>query len=335
MGAFIIRRTLWTIMILLVVSIVTFLLMRAIPGGPFQREKDLPEAIKQNLEAKYNMDEPLYVQYLDYIGGIFIPRIKPDDFQRTALEDYLVTIDLPGDSQLKWGNFGPSLRKRNRTISGIIRENLPVSAQLGLAAIGVAVAIGVPMGILAALNRNSFWDYFGMSVATVGVSITVITSGPLLQYLFGVNWRLLPVSGWGTWQHMVMPAFALGFTQAALVARLTRASMLQVLHEDYIRTARAKGLHNRRVIWLHALKNAMIPVVTVLGPITAFLVTGSFIAESIFGVPGIGEKFVTSITDRDYPLMIGTTLLFSFIVIVANLLVDISYAVLDPRIRYS
>lgn len=336
MAAFVARRAIWMFLVLFVVSIVTFFLMRAVPGGPFDREKELPEAIMANLEAKYNLDAPVIVQYADYIGDILLPRVTESNLQRSATEDYLVNIDLPGDTYtIRWGNFGPSLTQRSRTVTSILKENLPVTFQLGIAAMMVALTIGLPAGTLAALNRNTVWDYVGMGIATIGVSITVITLGPILQYIFGVRYGILPISGWGTLKHFILPSIALGFGQAALIARLTRASLLQVLNEDYIRTARAKGLHERRVITLHAMKNAMIPVVTILGPLAAYLLTGSFVTETIFGIPGIGEKFVTSIGNRDYPVIMGTTLLYAFILVVANTLVDISYAWIDPRIRFS
>lgn len=344
MASFIARRMLWMVLVLFAVSVVTFYLMRAIPGGPFDREKELPPTILASLEAKYNLDDPVWKQYIDYVGGIVIPRITDTSFRRTAVEDYLINVEIIGtDYVLRWGNFGPSLRQRSRTISDILRENLPVSVQLGVAALLVALLIGVPMGILSSLNRNTFWDYAGMSIATIGVSVTVITIGPIMQYLLGVRLGILPISGWAGrsgadwqwWQYMVMPAFALGFADAAIIARLTRASLLQILNEDFIRTARAKGLRERRVITVHALKNSMIPVVTVLGPMAADLITGSFITEIIFGIPGIGDKFVQSITDRDYPLIMGTVLLYSFVLVIGNALVDVSYAWIDPRIRYT
>jgi oligopeptide transport system permease protein len=336
MAAFIARRTIWTILVLFVVSLGTFFLMRAVPGGPFDREKELPPAILANLEAKYNLDDPVLVQYTDYIGAILFPRITASGQQRSATEDYLLNLDLPGGTHtLRWGNFGPSLTQRSRTVTSILKENLPVTFQLGIAAMLVALTIGLPAGTLAALNRNTVWDYTGMGVATIGVSVSVITLGPVLQYFFGVQLGILPISGWGTPKHFILPSIALGFGQAALIARLTRASLLQVLNEDYIRTARAKGLHERRVIALHALKNALIPVVTILGPLAAYLLTGSFVTERIFGIPGIGEKFVSSISERDYPVIMGTTLLYAFILVVANTLVDISYAWIDPRIRFS
>ncbi|MGB7341107.1 MAG: ABC transporter permease [Phototrophicaceae bacterium] len=345
MTAFIARRTLWMFLVLFVVSIVTFFLMRAVPGGPFDSERDFPDSVIENLEARFGLDDPLIIQYFRYISAIVIPTVTESGPPTLTAEVYLVNVDLPGGEQtLRWMNFGPSLVFRSRSVTDIFRENLGVTFELGLAGILVAVVIGLPAGITSALNRNTVWDYLGMSIATIGVSVTVITLGPLMQYIFGVELRLLPISGWGDglditnpWEHiqfMIMPAFALGFAQSAIIARLTRASLLQVLNEDYIRTARAKGLSSQRVIWSHVLKNGMIPVVTVLGPIAAFLVTGSFVTEQIFAIPGIGRAYVQSIGNRDYTLIMGTTLFFAFILVIANTLVDISYAWLDPRIRY-
>lgn len=345
MAAFIARRIVWMFLVLFVVSIVTFFLMRSVPGGPFDTERDFPNSVIENLEARFGLDDPLYIQYLRYISLIAIPRITESGPPTLTADIYLVNIDLPGgDQTLRWMNFGPSLVFRSRSVTDIFRENLGVTFELGIAAILVALVIGLPAGIVSALNRNTIWDYLGMGIATIGVSITVITLGPLMQYIFGVELAIFPISGWGVgfnianpWEHirfMIMPAFALGFAQSAIIARLTRASLLQVLNEDYIRTARAKGLTTRRVIWLHVLKNGMIPVVTVLGPIAAFLVTGSFVTEQIFAIPGIGRAYVQSIGNRDYTLIMGTTLFFAFILVIANTIVDISYAWLDPRIRY-
>lgn len=334
MAVFIFRRFIWMLLVMFLVSVVTFALMHAVPGGPFSREKEVPPQILAALEAKYNLDAPLVQQYTDYMAAIIFPRITDPTFKRTPLEDYLVNINLPDGYAFRWMNFGPSFRERNRTVSSMIAFHLPNSAQLGLAALAVALVIGIPAGIISALRRNTAYDYIGMGIAIIGVSIPTIISGPLLQYIFGVNLKILPISGWGTWQHLILPAFALGFTESALIARLTRASLLQVLHEDYIRTARSKGLRERYVIRLHALKNALIPVATVLGPLVAFLVTGSFVIERVFGVPGIGEAFITSISNRDYPLIMGMVLLFAFFLVVANTFVDIVYAWLDPRIRY-
>jgi ABC-type dipeptide/oligopeptide/nickel transport system permease component len=246
-------------------------------------------------------------------------------------------MPLPFGDQatLRWMNFGPSYKSTSRTVNDIFRENLPISAQLGLFSILVAVVIGMPLGVLSALKRNSIYDYLGMSVAIIGVSVPVIIIGPIVQYVIGVQWKILPLTGWGKPDQMILPAVTLGFGQAALIARLTRASLLQVMNEDYIRTARAKGLGNRRVIAIHALKNSIIPTVTIFGPMVAYLVTGTFVVETIFSIPGMGRFFVTSVAGRDYPVIMGTILAFAAILIVANTLVDIVYVWLDPRIRYT
>lgn len=335
---FILRRLFYMLFVLLVVSIITFVLMRAVPGGPFNTERGTPRPVQEALERRFGLDRPLLEQYLIYISNIIVPRITGDDFRRSLTDDYIINIPLPflGErAALRWMNFGPSLKTRSRTVNQIFIENLPNSIQLGVAALAVGMAIGIPAGIIAALRRNTFWDYAGMGIAIVGVSIPVIISGPILQYLFGVQLRILPPSGWGGIQYVILPAFALGFTESALLARLTRASLLQVLGEDFIRTARAKGLHERRVVLLHALKNSLIPVVTVLGPLFAALVTGTFVTETIFGIPGMGRYFVTSVTNRDYTVIMGTILLYAAFLVLANLVVDIVYAWLDPRIRYN
>lgn len=336
MGRYIVRRLLEMILVLFVISLLTFATMRAVPGGPFATEKSLPPRALAQLEEKYNLDEPLHMQYIHYMADIVIPRITEPDLPKSVLNDYLINIPIPGsNSVFRWMNFGPSYKSVSQTVNSIIKDTLPVSATLGIGAMAVAIVIGIPAGVIAALNRNTRWDYIAMSVAIVGVSVPVIVSGPILRYIFGVQLRWLPPTGWGGFEHLIMPAFALGFAQSARLARLTRASLLQVLSEDYIRTARAKGLHERTVIGFHALKNAMIPVITTLGPMFAFLVTGSFVAELIFGIPGMGKFFVVSITNRDYPVIMGTTILLATFVILANLLVDIMYVWLDPRIQYS
>jgi ABC-type dipeptide/oligopeptide/nickel transport system permease component len=325
-------------LVLLVVSGITFVLLRAVPGGPFNTERGVPAPVQRALEEKFNLTGPLHEQYLKYLSDIIIPRMTGSEFRRSLTNDYLINIPLPflgEDAYLRWMNFGPSLRVRSRTVNQLFLENLPVSFQLGLSALAVALVIGIPSGIVAALNRNTFWDYASMGVAITGVSISIIVSAPLLQYLFGVQWKLLPASGWGTIQQAILPSFALGFTYSALLARLTRASLLQVLNEDYIRTARAKGLSERVVVMLHALKNSLIPVITVIGPLFALLVTGTFVAETIFGIPGMGRYFVTSVTNRDFTVVMGTILLYAGFLVLANMLVDIVYAWLDPRIRLS
>lgn len=336
MGNYIIRRILQMFLVLFVISLLTFFTMRAIPGGPFSTEKNLPPRALAQLEEKYNLDEPLVMQYIHYMGDIVVPRITESELPRSVLNDFLVNIPIPGaDMTFRWMNFGPSYKSVSQTVNSIIKDTLPVSAQLGLAAMLVAVAIGIPAGIVAALNRNTWIDYAAMSIAIVGVSVPVIVSGPILRYFFGVQLKWLPPTGWGTFAHLIMPAFALGIAQTARLSRLTRASLLQVLNEDYVRTARAKGLNERVVVGYHAMKNAMIPVVTTLGPLFAFLITGSFVAELIFGIPGMGKFFVVSITNRDYPVIMGTTILLAALVSLANLLVDLMYVWLDPRIQYS
>lgn len=337
MAKFIVRRFLWMFLVLFVVSLITFFLMHAVPGGPFSREKPLPEQTLALLNAKYHLDEPLHMQYIYYMGDIVVPRITVGRQPPRQAEDYLINIPLPAflgeEATLRWVNFGPTYGSRSRSVNDIFRENLPVSVQLGTAALAVSLAFGLPLGTFSALKRNTGWDYAAMSVAIVGVSVPVIISAPLLQYLFGVQWKLLPVSGWGAVANLILPAFALGFVNSALIARLTRASLLQVLNEDFIRTARAKGLPERRVISLHALKNSLIPVVTVLGPLAAALLTGTFVVETVFGVPGMGRYFVSSVRARDYPVIMGTVLLYAGALVIANLIVDLIYAWIDPRIR--
>lgn len=337
MAKFVLRRFLWMILVLFLVSLITFGLMHAVPGGPFSREKPLPAATLALLNAKYHLDEPLHMQYLYYISDIVVPRVTLERTPPSQSEDYLIDVDLPDifgeEARFKWINFGPTYGSRSRSVNDIFRENLPVSIQLGIAALGVSLAIGLPLGVFTALKRNTPWDYGGMSVAIIGVSVPVIISAPFLQYLFGVQWKILPVTGWGTPANVILPAFALGFVSAALIARLTRASLLQVLNEDFIRTARAKGLAERRVISLHALKNSLIPVVTVIGPLAAALLTGTFVVETVFGIPGMGRYFVSSIRARDYPVIMGTVLLYAAVLVLANLVVDLVYAWIDPRIR--
>ncbi len=334
---FVMRRFLWMFLVIFVVSLITFILMRTVPGGPFDTERGVPANVLANLEAKYNLDATLPEQYLKWITDIIVPRVTDSTFRRSVTEDYLINIPLnfiDEGTTLRWMNFGPSLKIRTRTVTSILQENLPISIQLGTAALIVAMSIGIPAGMMAGLRRNTIYDYAGMGIAILGVSVPVIIMGPVLQYIFGVNLRLLPVTGWGRIEHIILPAFALGFAQSAILARLTRASLLQVMGEDYIRTARAKGLSERAVVFLHAMKNSMIPVITVLGPLFAALLTGTFVTETIFGIPGMGRFFVTSVTNRDYPVIMGTILLYAVFLVMANMIVDIVYAWLDPRIRY-
>ncbi len=336
MAQYFTRSLLGLLFVIFVVSVITFFLMHQVPGGPFAREKKLPQTILDNLNAKYNLDDPVWKQYVDYMTDLLIPTITTGEKKFLVTEDHLFNLTLPvGDKiTVRWMNFGPSYTDRTRSVNGIIKTHLPVSFKLGVAAMLVAMVIGIPLGTIAALRKNSVADYFSMSMAILGVSIPAIVLGPLLQYVFGVELRWLPTSGWGDFNQLVMPAVSLGFAQSALLARLTRASLLQVLNEDYIRTARAKGLRSQQVVVVHAMKNAMIPVVTVLGPLFAALLTGTFVTERIFGLPGLGQYFIISINQRDYATIMGTTLLFAFFIVVANFLVDLTYVWLDPRIRF-
>jgi ABC-type dipeptide/oligopeptide/nickel transport system permease component len=315
MGRYIARRILWMIPVLLIISIATFAMGKIVPGGPFTREKPLPPEVLANLNKHYGLDQPVWKQYTDYMG--FTP--NPSGKFAGVLE----------------GDLGPSYESRGRTVNEIIHDHLPVSATLGVFALILAVGVGVPLGVLAALKQNSGWDYASMGLAIVGISVPGIVLAPIFIIVFALTLHWFPVAGWGQPAQIVMPAVALGLGEMAVIARLTRASMLQVIREDYIRTARAKGLSERVIMVRHALKNAFIPVATILGPLFAGLVTGTFVIERLFAIPGLGKFFVTSITNRNMPVIMGTTLLFAALLVLANLVVDITYAMLDPRIKYS
>jgi len=306
MGRLIVTRLVWTVPVILLVILMTFVLMRQIEGNPFRKtERAVPQAIQQNLERKFNLDEPWYLQYVYYVKGVF-------------------TFDL-----------GPSLVTRNRNVNDIVAEHFPKSLELGLYAMLFAVAFGVPLGVLAALRHNSFFDYAAMIFSNVGFALPSFLVAVLFIYFFAVRWDVLglPTSGWTTWQHKVMPSVALGLGPMAYFARLVRGTMLETLQQDYVRTARAKGLRWRRVVGLHVLRNSLIPVVTAAGPLLGFIITGSFIIEFIFAIPGIGRYYVQSVQARDYSVTMGLTVLLSVIIIMANLVVDILYGFLDPRTR--
>lgn len=334
---YIIRRILQFIPVLIAVTLFTFVLMRAIPGGPFDfvGDKSMPPQIVANLEAKYHLDWPMWKQFASYLIG--------DDL-----------LGEEGSSRgIIRGDLGPSLRYRGQTVTEIIKTTLPISAQLGFMSLLLALFIGVPAGTIAALKQNTWIDYTSTFTAVVFLSIPNLVLAPILIWIFALKLGWFPVATWGAkppylwgifpsieqmnlnyFKHAVLPVFALGTSSAAGIARLTRASLLQVINEDYIRTARAKGLREQTVIIVHALKNSMIPVITILGPAFAALVTGTFVVELIFGINGMGKHFVTSIGNRDYPIITGVTLIYAVVLVVANLLVDISYAWLDPRIRF-
>jgi ABC-type dipeptide/oligopeptide/nickel transport system permease component len=304
---FIIRRLFWTIPVMLLVILFTFTLMRQIEGNPFRKsERAIPESIQRNLERKYGLDDPWYVQYANYVKGVF-------------------TFDL-----------GPSLVLRNRSVNDIVKDHFGNSIELGLLSIALAVLVGVPLGVLAALRHNTFWDYASMIFSNVGYAMPNFLVATLLIYFFSVKWGHifdLPTSGWDTWRHKVLPVLALALGPMAYFARLVRGTMLETLQQDYVRTAIAKGLRWRRVIGLHVLRNSLIPVVTAAGPLLGFIITGSFIIENIFAIPGIGRYYVTAVQARDYSVVMGLTVLLSLLIVLANLAVDILYGFLDPRTR--
>src|SRR5918992_5615209 len=307
MAAFIVRRLFWTVPVILLVILFTFLMMRQIEGNPFrQTERNVPASVQENLERKFNLDKPWYTQYALYVKGVF-------------------TFDL-----------GPSLVLRNRDVNDIVATHFPRSIELGLLALAFAVLVGVPLGVLAALKANTVVDYAAMLVSNVGFAIPSFLVATLSIYFFALQWGDvfgLPTSGWATWRHKVLPSIALGLAPMAYFARLVRGTMLETLQQDYIRTAKAKGLRWRRVVGLHVLRNSLIPVVTAAGPLFGFIITGTFIIETVFAIPGIGRYFITAVNARDYSVVMGITVLTAVIVIVANLVVDLLYGVLDPRTR--
>ncbi|MEE8346590.1 MAG: ABC transporter permease [Dehalococcoidia bacterium] len=305
MIGYIIRRVLWMIPLLWAVATVTFFLMHLVPGGPFDQEKQLPPAALANLEERYNLDNPLLEQYGLYLWD------------------------------LAHGDLGISFRQE-REVTDILRDGFWVSAQLGLVTFVFAMVVGMTLGVFSALNQNNFLDYVGVFLATVGASLPNFVAATLLVLLFSVQLGWFDVLGWefGNYKKMTLPVLSLGLLPAAYIARITRASMLEVLRQDYIRTARSKGLREYVVVLRHAVKNALIPVLTVAGPIFAILVTGSFIVERIFQINGVGRPFVDAVFRRDYGVIMGTTIFYASVVAVANLVVDILYAAVDPRIRY-
>ncbi len=286
------------------VALITFGLAYAAPGGPFDRNDKLSQATLDRLNRYYLLDRPVHEQFINYLGNT-----------------------LRGD-------LGTSFT-RQRPVADIIGQGLGTTAQLGVQALLLALAFSIPLGIVSALRQNTMVDYFSLLIATIGTTIPGFVTAIFLIYVFGVGLGVLPFVGWGTWQHMVLPTVVLSLGAGGFLARITRASMLEAIRQDYVRTARSKGLGERAVIVGHALKNALIPVATIIGPATAALITGSFIIETLFNVPGIGRLYIISITARDYPVIMATTLLYAFLIMVANLTVDVLYGALDPRIKVS
>jgi len=304
MTRFILRRIIWLVPVLLFVSLITFTLMHITPGGPWDKEKPVSAQAVANLNARYNLDKPAWQQYLIYMSN--------------ALR----------------GDLGPSYTYQDRSVTQIVLQGLPTTASLGVLAALVAILIGVPLGVTAASRQNTAIDYTALAFGTVFASVPSFVLGFLLIIIFALDLHLVPTSGWGKPTQYILPVLTLGLNQAALLTRITRASVLDVSRQDFIRTARAKGLREELMIRRHLLKNALIPVVTVMGPILAFLLVGSLIVETIFSVPGVGRLLVQGISQRDYSLIMGTTLLYAFVIAVLNLVVDVLYAFIDPRITY-
>jgi oligopeptide transport system permease protein len=303
--SYIARRILWIVPVLFTVSIITFFLMHAVPGGPWDSEKRLPAGVQARLNAQYGLDKPIYEQYLQWAGG-FVQ-----------------------------GDLGPSYRSRDRRVNDIVADGIGATVQLGLMAFAVAVVIGIPLGIFAALGHNRWPDYLSTGLSIIGIATPSFVLAILLIVVFAITLGMFPTGGWKGPSYWVLPTLALAGFPIAVIARYTRASMLEVTRKDYIRTAQSKGLRDRAVVTRHMIRNALIPVVTVLGPILAFLVTGSFIIETIYSVPGVGRFYISAISTRDYSLLMAMTLLYAFAVASLNVVVDVLYAYIDPRIRYS
>jgi len=303
MFSYLVKRLCGAVVVLWAVITITFMLMHAIPGGPFTQEKKLPPAVMANIEERYHLNDPLPVQYGDYLR-------------------HAAVLDL-----------GPSFKYPGQTVNDIIAETMPVSAQLGLISLCLALGLGVSAGMIAAWYKNTWTDYTLMLAATLGVSVPSFILAALLIQLFAFTWPILPAAMWKGPAYVILPALALAAHPTAFIMRLTRSSVLDALAQDYIKTARSRGVGTFRLLWHHALRNALLPVVSYIGPLAASLLTGSFIVESIFAIPGLGRHFVTSIYNRDYTVILGITIFYSFLIIVMNLVIALLYPLLDPRIR--
>ena len=304
MFKYVCKRVVSIFVTLLIVCSLTFVMMKIIPGGPFTGERNLPDSVLEALNEKYHLNDPVLKQYTDYIKGVFT------------------------------FNMGPSFKKVGVNVQDIIRESFPVSAKLGGVTLVIILIVGIPLGIWAALGRGKWQDYLVTIIATVGIAVPTFVTGSLILYVFGAKLGWIPTYGFDSWKCYIGPCVSLAAFSMAFVMRLTRSSMLDVMGQDYIRTAKAKGLPRRKVIFKHALKNALIPVVTYVGPMTAGLMSGSFVTEKIFAIPGMGKFYVEAINNRDYTVIMGTTFFFALLAATMILVVDIVYAILDPRIKY-
>lgn len=305
MLSFLVRRLIVAIPTLFVVVTVAFFMMRAAPGNPFSGDRKLPPQIEQNIKAKYGMDRPLGEQYVAYVGGVL------------------------------HGDFGPSLKYPDKSVLDIIGQNFGVSLTIGLAAFAIMVSVGVTLGVIAALRQNGPADYTVMSIAIIGICIPSFVTAPLLQLVLGSQLGWLPIASWGggALPNLVMPVIVLAIPQIAIISRLTRAGMIEALQSNYVRTARAKGLPEVRIVVKHAIRAAVLPLISYLGPAFAGILTGSLIVEKIFGLPGLGKFFINSALQRDYTVVMGMVIFFATLILVLNLVADLLYAALDPRVR--
>ncbi len=303
MSKYILKRIVSSIVTLWVVITATFILAHVIPGGPFDRDKVLPPEVMKNIQQRYNLDKSLLWQYQDYIS-------------------HLVKLDL-----------GPSFQQRGTSVNDIVNRGFPVSARLGVVAVSISLVFGIILGIISAYKQGKWEDNLSMFISTLGVTIPSFVVATLLIYFFGEKLRWLPVFGLSSPKHYILPAIALSGFSMAFVSRLIRSSLLEVIRQDYIRAARARGLSEMSIVFVHSLRNAVLPVITYIGPLIAAILTGSFVVERIFTIPGLGRSFVDSISNRDYTLVLGVTVFYSILLIICNLLVDIIYALVDPRIN--
>lgn len=301
---YIVKRLIGMLLTIWIIATLTFIVMKFIPGDPFASDADVfPEEVLENLRAAYNLDKPVPVQYILYMKD-------------------LITLDL-----------GTSIVSDTRSVNQIIGSGMAASATVGLLAMAIALFFGILLGVVAAINHNKVIDYMSMIIAIIGISIPNFLLAPLLIKIFAVDLHLLPVASWGSWKHAILPALALSTTPLAVVARYTRSSMLDVLNQNYMKTADAKGLSTYKIVFEHGIRNAILPVITFIGPLFVSLITGTFVIEKIFAIPGIGRYFVDSIFNRDYPVIMGTTVFYSVLLVVILFLIDVSYRFIDPRIK--
>ena len=346
---FIVRRLIGAIPTLLIIIAMAFFMMRIAPGGPFDQERRLPPEIEKNILAAYDLDKPVLQQFFDVDTFVCGARLSGASEAALAARGLRLVGDKYLDKndreirclggyvgKLMSGDFGPSYKYKDFTVAELIADGAPVSAILGISAILLATFIGMMLGTFSALRQNSIRDYSVMTIAMIGVTVPSFVMAPILTLIFGVYLGWLPVGGWGEGQlrNMILPVISLSLLQIAVIARLTRGGMIEVLRSNYVRTARAKGLPERLVIGRHAMRAALLPLVSYLGPATAGIVTGSLVVEQIFGLPGIGKYFINGALQRDYTLVMGVVILYASLVILLNLVADVLYGVLDPKVRY-